>query len=129
MAGGRPRVYDNAEDLDAECEKFFQQCEDDNKRPTVSGLALFLGFVSKQSLYDYEKNEEFSYPIKRALLRVEFGLESRLDQGAVAGIIFGLKNMGWKDTQDITANINVEQITGMKIAHGTGVQTGEQQTD
>ena len=94
---GRPRVYDDPEVLMSECDTYFDKCEADNKRPTVTGLALHLGFASKQSLYDYEKNELFSYPIKKSLTRIENALEERLENNSVSGIIFALKNMGWKD--------------------------------
>jgi hypothetical protein len=97
----RPRVYDNVEELSQECDKYFATAAQAGERPTVTGLALYLGFASKQSLYDYEKEELFSYPIKRALLKIENALEKKLDQQAVTGVIFALKNMGWKDKTEI----------------------------
>ena len=33
---------------------------------TITDLCLYLGFSSRQSFYDYEKREDFSYIIKRA---------------------------------------------------------------
>lgn len=94
---GRPRLYNDPEELNQECDKYFAKCKEDKDKPTVTGLALFLGFASKQSLYDYDKNEQFSYPIKRALLQVENSYESALYGNNVAGPVFALKNMGWKD--------------------------------
>ena len=91
----RPRIYNDENELQEEILKYFEQCK--NERPTVTGLALFLGFASKQSLYDYEKNDKFSYPIKRALTMIECELEKRLENQSVSGIIFALKNMGWTD--------------------------------
>ena len=93
----RPRIYDSEIELQEEILKYFEQVKELKERPTVSGLALFLGFASKQSLYDYEKNEKFSYPIKRALTMIECELEKRLENQSVSGIIFALKNMGWTD--------------------------------
>jgi hypothetical protein len=93
----RPRIYNNENELQEEILKYFEQCNTANERPTVTGLALFLGFASKQSLYDYERNERFSYPIKRALTMIECELEKRLENQSVSGIIFALKNMGWTD--------------------------------
>jgi hypothetical protein len=104
---GRPRIYDSPDELESQCEAYFRQCADDEERPTVTGLALSLGFASKQSLYDYEKDERFSYPIKKSLLRVENGLEQRLTSPSVAGVIFALKNMGWKDESTVDTNMNV----------------------
>jgi hypothetical protein len=93
----RPRMYNDEVELQEEILKYFEKCNTSNERPTVTGLALFLGFASKQSLYDYEKNDKFSYPIKRALTMIECELEKRLENQSVSGIIFALKNMGWTD--------------------------------
>jgi len=74
------------------------------ERPTITGLSLFLGFADKQSMYDYKKKEEFSYPIKRALSVIENNYEMMLDSKTPTGAIFALKNMDWKDKieQEIT---------------------------
>jgi len=93
----RPRIYNDENELQEEIIKYFEQTTENKERPTVTGLALFLGFASKQSLYDYEKNDKFSYPIKRALTMIECELEKRLENQSVSGIIFALKNMGWTD--------------------------------
>lgn len=63
----------------------------------ISGLAYFLGFADKTTLYDYRDRPEYSHPIKRAILRVEMAYENRLEGNNVTGSIFALKNMGWKD--------------------------------
>lgn len=120
---GRPRKYDNPSDLQTECDGYFeyikgefhlQDKEVTNKSgktkviketiwdrypepPTVNGLALYLGFASKQSLYDYEKEDVFSYPIKRALSQIEMHHEKGLSSTTATGHIFALKNSGWKD--------------------------------
>lgn len=104
---GRPRKYDDPIELESECNKYFDKCIEDKKRPTVTGLALSLGFASKQSLYDYEKDETFSYPIKRALTMIENALEEKLENNSVAGVIFALKNMGWKDKTEVDNNTNL----------------------
>ena len=64
---------------------------------TMTGLALALGFCSRQSLYDYEGRDAFSYTIKIARLRVENSYEEHLFTKSCTGAIFGLKNLGWKD--------------------------------
>lgn len=65
--------------------------------PTITGLALFLGFNSRQSLYDYGKKDEFAYIVKKAQTFIEREYEEMLQTGNVTGAIFALKNMGWKD--------------------------------
>jgi hypothetical protein len=94
---GRPALYDNVSDIQIEAEKYFAECEDKGKRPSITGLAYSLGFESRQSFYDYEARGEFSYMIKRMRLFVESGYEEALAGNNVAGAIFALKNMGWKD--------------------------------
>jgi hypothetical protein len=94
---GRPRIYNSVEDLDKAVEEYFT----DREKPTVTGLALALGFADKTTLYEYRDRPEFSYPIKRALTMIEMYHEENLGSNNVAGRIFALKNMGWKDKQEI----------------------------
>lgn len=93
---------------------YFEGCEEDKTKATVTGLTLFLGFCSRASLDDYEKrSEEFSYIIKRAKLAVENSYE----MSGLAFDIFALKNMGWKDKTETehSGEITQKVITGMKI--------------
>ncbi|WP_312306200.1 terminase small subunit [Chryseobacterium sp.] len=91
------------------------------EEPTMTGLAIYLGFESRQSLYDYGKKDGFSYPIKRALLEVENNYEKGLFGDKVVGVIWGLKNMGWTDKTETKLSgdsenpITVNQITGMVV--------------
>jgi len=94
---GRPLIYDNVETLSEKCGEYFERCLENKKRPTISGLALYLGFADKSTLYEYRDREEFSYPIKTSILMIENALEEKLTESNVAGVIFALKNMGWKD--------------------------------
>lgn len=74
---------------------------DHTDSPTITGLAYHLGFESRQSFYDYEKNQDHSYTIKRARFFIEASYESCLRGNNVAGPIFALKNLGWKDKQEL----------------------------
>lgn len=98
---GRPREYKTAADLEARIEEYFEENED---AYTISGLALFLGFESRQSFYDYEKNGEFSYTIKSARLAIEEYYEKALINKNAGGAIFALKNFGWKDKTEVDNN-------------------------
>lgn len=81
-------------------EQYFADCVENNDPLTITGLALSLGFCSKQSIYDYAKDDDYKYVVQRAKLMVENGYEKRLlSDGSPTGAIFGLKNFGWKDTQ------------------------------
>lgn len=82
----------------------------------VSGLAYALGFLSRQSLYDYTKlDNAFSYIIKKAKLFIESDYEAALRGKNVAGSIFALKNMGWRDTQSVEVSGNVVVMKAVEI--------------
>ena len=118
--GGRPRIYDTEEDLQQAVNSYFEFIKGekqsmvaegglmretwvrDPEPATITGLALFLGFESRQSIYDYAKDGRFSYIIKQSQLRVECEYEKKLSGDKPTGPIFALKNMGWSDRQEIT---------------------------
>jgi len=101
MDNGRPPIWNDPEAFEIKVDEYF----DTEKNPTWSGLALYMGFESRKSLHDYGQKDGFSYPIKKALLRIENMYESNLTKQNTAGSIFALKNFGWKDTQQITHEI------------------------
>ncbi len=116
---GRPPKFKNALELQKKISAYFSDCPDKKKfvtkigetieipMPTICGLCYFLGFESRQSFYDYEDNQEFTYTIKRARLFIEKEYEQLLQGPACTGAIFALKNMGWLDktSQEITGDI------------------------
>lgn len=112
---GRPRIYESVEQLEETVKGYFER--EDNKKVSVTGLALWLGFADKSTLYEYRDREEFSYPIKRALTMIEQYHEERLSENSVTGSIFALKNMGWRDKTEteLSGELGVKQITGMEI--------------
>jgi hypothetical protein len=94
---GRPPIFESAELLSESISEYFRECKEDGTKATITGLALYLGFESRQSISDYAtRNEEFSYIIKRAKLCVENSYEL----SGTAFDIFALKNMGWTDKQE-----------------------------
>ena len=97
MPAGRPPKYDTPADIERIGEAFFADCDEKEHAPTMAGLAIALGFVDRQSLYDYEKREEFSCAIKALRLRVEAYHERCLSGTTVTGHIFWLKNHKWRD--------------------------------
>lgn len=111
MSAGRPAYFETPDDLEKQIEEYFNSCTikvDDNggiisygETVSITGLAFYLGFESRQSFYDYEQKPEFSYTIKRARLRVEMFYEKALTSAKPTGAIFALKNFGWKDKQEI----------------------------
>jgi hypothetical protein len=102
---GRPPAFETPEQLQDSIDEYLK----DNKIPTVSGLAYYLGFESRQSFYDYEQKPEFTYTVRKARLFMESHYEERLQGNNPTGSIFWLKNAGWKDKQE------VEQSGGTSI--------------
>jgi hypothetical protein len=123
---GQPPKYDSPEEFTDKVVSYFDWCQGEydeqeitvevdgvpvvkigriyTRNPeklTVTGMALYLGFASRQSIYDYVTKEDFSYVIKRALMVIENKYESMLDSKSVTGAIFALKNMGWKDKTEV----------------------------
>jgi len=82
----------------------------DDRRPyTITGLALALGFNSRQALLNYQAKEEFYDTIMRAKARVEMYAEERLyDKNGSNGAKFSLANnfRGWTEKQTIEADVN-----------------------
>lgn len=113
MPAGRPKIWDSPEEFEASVDKYFEE----DKSPTWTGLAIHLGFESRQSLQDYKERPEFSYPIKKALLRIEKKYEEAMMKQP-AGAIFALKNFGWTDKQEIdqkTEHSGTVGFTGINI--------------
>jgi len=92
--------------------------------PTISGLALHLGFSSTQEMEDYELRGKYAEKIKRARLRVMADYEKKLHVTSSTGAIFALKSMGWNDRPEAksvegaaTVRLKVEIIqTGPPLA-------------
>jgi hypothetical protein len=82
-------------------EKAVDEYFENETSPKWSGLALHLGFASRQSLWEYGQKPQFSLPIKKALLRIEQQYEDHLLSKNATGAIFALKNFGWKDKQEV----------------------------
>ncbi len=113
--GGRPPKWTDPIAFDKEVEAYFVP---ENVPHTWTGLALHLGFSSRDSLNDYKKKDGFSDPIKKALLRIEKNYENGLFGKNPAGSIFALKNFGWRDKQEVEQSGSIKHehtITGMEI--------------
>ena len=139
---GRPPKYNNPEDLQKAVDDFFDNppkrkiyTNDGSSHEinviTITGLAIALGFLDRQSLYDYEVKDKFTCIIKKARLRVENDWEMDLKtKTQVTGAIFALKQYGWRDKtqeeeqEDINAPVvpvffNVSEAVGdIKVTIG-----------
>lgn len=136
--GGRPPAFKSPKALAKKVEQYFEYIKGEEKETkvkvtdpttgkvtlgrqievvrnpepaTITGLVLFLGFASRQSLDDYaEKNEEFADIIARARTMVQYHYERRLVGRDTNGVQFALMNMGWKnriETDNTNKNLNI----------------------
>lgn len=122
--GGRPPKYTKAEEMQYKIDKYFKSCyivktnvhgeivKDERgnairiqvKPFTISGLADALD-MSRQSLLNYSKEEEFFDTITRAKRKCEVYAEERLfDKDGCGGAKFSLANnfVNWKEKQENT---------------------------
>ena len=120
---GRPLKYKTAEEMQKGIDEYFELCRPkyatdadgnvlkDNRGnpiielnpPTITGLALHLGFCNRSAMYDYEARGEFCHAVKTARSRCEQWVETNGLAGNTppAMAIFALKNYGWTDKQEI----------------------------
>jgi hypothetical protein len=104
--GGRPPMFDNPEQLEKRCVEYFEFCDKEKGKATITGLTLFLGFADRCSLIEYSKKDGFTHIIKRAKTMIENSYE---EHGQTIDI-FALKNMGWKDKQEIEQTTRVIKV-------------------
>ena len=118
---GRPPKYKSVEEIQGKIDAYFTACKGhplmnpdtgepfqdkyglpiivDAKPPTVSGLALALGFSCRRDLNAYQGKKEFCTTITRAKAQCEAYAEERLfDRDGTNGAQFSLRcNFGWND--------------------------------
>ena len=113
MLFGRTPKFKTPEELQAVMEEYFAS----EGHWTITGLCLHCGFESRQSFYDYEKKDEFSYTIKKARMMIEHGYEKALMSDKVTGPIFALKNLGWSDKQDVqmSGGLNLSGVSDTEL--------------
>lgn len=99
---GRPRKIKSPEEFDKLVDAYVQKCQSAEAPITWTGVALALGFTSREAIDEYAKYDGFSDSVKRAKLIVENAYEARLHGNSPTGAIFALKNMRWSDRQEIS---------------------------
>lgn len=130
MPVGRPKKYNSPEEMQKVIDQYFRDCKGDilkdysgkpiinkhgdviiigEKPPTVTGLAIALGFTNRQSLINYQNQDEFFDTITRAKMVCQDYAETRLyDRDGVNGAKFSLQNnFGWKERSETDVNANV----------------------
>lgn len=107
MPGGRPLKY-TPDELQIAVDDYFAT----EPKPTIAGLAVHLG-VERKTLYNYKEQDELLHIVKGAISKVEAKYEGRLIyENNPTGVIFALKNMGWKDKteQDVRVDGGVQLV-------------------
>lgn len=129
---GTIKRFTNADDLKREVLAYFEYCEQADKYLTMTGLAIALGFKSRQALVNYEKEEgyEFAYEvIQYAKMKIEEDTEQRLHDPKnynIGGAIFSLKNnWGWQDRHDIRMDQRKISIKGLEWINPNADGNGE----
>ena len=110
-------IFRSAEEVNTKIERYFRSCEpvqavDDECAPiyavqevplTVSGLAIALGFGSREELLSYRGKPFAENAIRSALLRIENYAEERLfDKGQSSGAKYFLEGnfKAWSEDGD-----------------------------
>ena len=118
---GRPPRFRTKEEIQEKIDAYFKECEGEvlkdkdgnpmlnkwgnpiifrQRPPTVTGLALALGFTTRLSLINYQGKKEFMNTITRAKTQIEEYTEQRLfDKDGSNGAQFSLRNnfSGWNE--------------------------------
>lgn len=119
--GGRPPLYKSSDEFAKKLAEYLEY-EDEVKGVdaktgqgkgiyTLEGAALFLGFATRDSMYDYEKKEEFSYIVSRFKLFItDWNVKKLYWGGTFMAAQFWLKNWGGY-TDEVTQH---QKVTGKR---------------
>lgn len=133
MGAGAPRKYKSVKAMQAAIDAYFEDCAGhpyldaygepirdkygipiivDAHPPTVTGLALALGFTGRQALMDYQARPEFTDTVTRAKAKCEEYAERRLyDKDGANGAKFSLGcNFGWKDGGESKLSVDTVKV-------------------
>lgn len=105
------RKYDNAEELMKKIEEYFDTTEPKNQ--TGAGLCIHLGI--SRTTYNNYKNGGVGREIQEAIEWAQTRLENKyaLDlnyKPNPTGPIFALKQLGWRDQQEVDAKLSGFEI-------------------
>ena len=130
---GCPRKYQSVKQMQKAIDAYFMSCKgepiigDDGqpimdkygnviligqKPPTITGLALALGFTGRQALIDYQARPEFTDTVTRAKSMCEAYAEARLyDRDGANGAKFSLScNFGWREVNETKISTDAVKV-------------------
>ena len=117
MAGkGNPRRWRTAKALQAAVDAYFEECSEEGRVPSVAGLALALGFMSRQALYRYTDREnennsdDYVTIITQAKLKIEeANIQLAYNRDASPGARFILQNgFNYSDKHELTTRNEIK---------------------
>lgn len=100
---GRKKML-TPEQFKAKSMEYFDECKALDEAPSIAGLAFHLGFSSKQSIFDYRKDPEYTHEANRATLFIEAWLNKKAvnKETFTPGQLFILKsNFGYEDKHSV----------------------------
>lgn len=136
---GCPPKYKSVEEMQAKIDEYFADCagryitdeegnlmtdkygnpvKEQEKPLTITGLALALGFTTRQALLNYQGKDDFVDTITRAKLFIENYAETRLyDKDGCNGAKFNLSNNfnGWNEKQQIEADVKNDVTINIEL--------------
>ena len=112
---GRPRLFESAEDIENCIDEYKTYLKENDKPPTIAGLAYYLG-VDRKTLFNYSKDEEFFPTIKRYRDWVLMEIEERCIDKGNGGTVFIAKNYGYTDKQEI--DMSIKEIPKIVLKRG-----------
>lgn len=103
-----PKPKYTVKELDAKIQEYFNNCDANEKPYLVNSLAYHLD-VDRDTLLNWEKNNNFSALIKKAKVKIAVYAEEFLfTSNKTAAAIFNLKcNYGWQEVQKIELDGNI----------------------
>ena len=106
--------FSSDEDVEARTDLYLDKCTEHGMRPLLASYALALG-IDRQTLYDVRKGGRKTLgvtPSTRDFIQktsslIESSLANQLitAKSGQVGLIFALKQHGWKDTVEVTADV------------------------
>lgn len=104
---GRPRIFKDAEDLERRLNDYKEYLRDNDKPPTIAGLAYYTG-IDRQTIYNYSERDEYFDILKRFRDWIMMNYEELAIEKGNGGIVFLLKNYGYTDKQEIQHDGNLD---------------------
>lgn len=129
---GRPPVYTDPETMYNKIAEYMdwedaQKGKDGKGIYTLEGCALYLGFATRQSMYDYEeRSSEFSYIISKfKLFLTQWNVQKLYWGGTYMGSQFWLRNHGGYTDESTQHQI----VSNVKADFGTTIPTSSEPKD